>query len=108
MPTSSGVLPAITLRFLPVGLRNQLENSLRADLSALRVITGPVADYVTRRLDADAITIGAAIWFRDGAYQPGTRQGQWLIAHEAAHVVQQAASAGRMPARPAAVSEPGD
>lgn len=72
----------------------------------MRVITGPFADYVTRRLDADAITIGAAVWFRDGAYQPDTRQGQWLIAHEAAHVVQQAASARRMPAR--AVGEPGD
>jgi hypothetical protein len=32
--------------------------------------------------------------FRAGAYQPGTREGDWLIAHELAHVVQQRGGLG--------------
>ena len=36
-----------------------------------------------------AFTEGSDIHFAPGAYQPGTARGDWLIAHELAHVVQQ-------------------
>jgi hypothetical protein len=78
---------------LPAGLRVRLERCLGADLSAVLVRTGPVADGLTRALGADAFTAGTDIYFRRGSYQPATRPGQWLIAHEAAHVVQQARGA---------------
>lgn len=47
----------------------------------------PLATGATRALVKDG-----EIHFREGAYQPGTRAGDWLIAHELAHLVQQQGS----------------
>src|SRR5204863_4987681 len=41
-----------------------------------------------------AVTRGAEVHFRAGAYRPGTPEGDWLIAHELAHVVQQQGGRG--------------
>lgn len=60
----------------------------QVDLSEVRVHpTG--ADALCRALGARALTIGEHIYFRDGAFAPHTREGLRLLAHEAAHVVQQ-------------------
>ncbi|GAB2804338.1 hypothetical protein GCM10027176_06580 [Actinoallomurus bryophytorum] len=75
---------------LPTYLRKRLERGLGADLSLMRVHTGPVADRLARTLGAEAFTYGSDVFFRDGAYAPDTPQGLWLLAHEAAHVAQQA------------------
>jgi hypothetical protein len=40
-------------------------------------------------MDAQAFTHGADIYFARGKYQPGTQNGQHLLAHELTHVVQQ-------------------
>jgi hypothetical protein len=42
-------------------------------------------------VDAVAFTAGSDIFFRAGAYAPDTADGRHLLAHEAVHVVQQAA-----------------
>jgi hypothetical protein len=78
---------------------------LRADLSAVTIHTGAVADRLARGLGADAFTCGSAIYFRAGAYRPATRAGLWLLAHEAAHVVQQSAGAVAGLSAPAEASE---
>ena len=75
---------------LPGSVRERLENALDADLSAVRVHTGPGADRLARLVHADAFATGADIWFRAGAFRPGTRAGLRLLAHEAAHLAQQA------------------
>jgi hypothetical protein len=41
-----------------------------------------------------AVTKDGTMHFRAGAYQPGTPEGDWLIAHELAHVVQQRGAGG--------------
>ena len=70
------------------------------DLSGVRLhITG--ADAACRALGARAMTIGADIYFRDGAFAPQSRHGLWLIAHEVAHVVQQACGSAGGPMEPA-------
>ncbi len=66
---------------IPASLRHRLEKCLGADLTAVRVHTGPDADRLARALGADAVTCGTAMVFRDGCYQPLTPAGQWLIAH---------------------------
>src|SRR5262249_17489025 len=59
------------------------------DLSSVRLhVTG--ADAACRALGARAMTVGADIYFRDGAFAPHTCCGLWLLAHEVAHVIQQA------------------
>jgi Domain of unknown function (DUF4157)/Concanavalin A-like lectin/glucanases superfamily len=78
---------------LPAELRERLEGALGADLSAVRVHTGPAADAAARAFGADAVTTGSMIFFRAGAYLPAQRAGLRLLAHEVAHTVQQAVAA---------------
>ena len=82
-------------RPLPADIRSWLEAACRTDLSAVRVHTGPLAQEITTELGADAVTCGREIYFAAGAYQPETAAGRFLLAHEIAHVLQQAA--GRVP-----------
>jgi hypothetical protein len=94
---------------LPDGLRESFEHSFAADLRAVRLHTGPAADRVARRFGATAVASGANVYLRDGAYRPDTRAGQWLLAHETAHLVQQArGEVGGTPMGPWRVSTPGD
>jgi hypothetical protein len=48
-------------------------------------------DRLARLIGADGFACGSNIYVRDGAYRPREPAGARLIAHEAAHVVQQAA-----------------
>lgn len=78
------------------------------DFSGVRVHTSPEADGLSHQLSAKAFTTGQDVFFREGAYDPGSSAGQELIAHELTHVVQQRTGAvggdgGRM-----AVNAPGD
>jgi len=68
-------------------MRSRLEASLGARLGHVRVHTGADADSAARALGARAFAIGPDLVFRDGAYDPASRDGQHLIAHEVAHTV---------------------
>ncbi len=78
-------------RPLPEPIRHRLGQSLGADLSSVRVHTDARADRLNRSLDSNAATVGGNIFFRHGEYQPESRAGQELIAHEAVHTVHQGA-----------------
>lgn len=75
---------------LPDATRAQLETSLGADLSQVRVHSDSHADTLARDLAATAFTSGQHIFMRRGTYRPDTTDGLRLLAHEAAHTVQQA------------------
>ncbi len=70
--------------------RYRLQESLNADLSSVRIHTDEEADRLSRSVEAIAFTTGSDIFFRHGAYQPNTASGLHLLAHEAAHTIQQA------------------
>lgn len=59
------------------------------DFGQVRVHTGAQADESARAVNALAYTVGRDIVFRADQYQPESRPGQRLLAHELAHVVQQ-------------------
>jgi hypothetical protein len=59
------------------------------DFADVRVHTDHSAGRAARSLAARACTVGKHISFADGEYQPSTRNGRQLLAHELAHVVQQ-------------------
>lgn len=63
-----------------------------ADLSAVRVHTGPVADRAARSVGARAFALGQHVVFANGQYSPGSSEGRQLLAHELAHVVQERAA----------------
>jgi hypothetical protein len=65
------------------------------DFGSVRIHTGPEASTSARSINADAYTAGKNIVFGPGRFAPGTHDGRRLLAHELAHVVQQA-GAGRI------------
>lgn len=77
---------------LPSSVRSSLEPQLGHDFSQVRVHTDATANELSQQLGAKAFTAGHDVFFREGAYQPGSGSGRGLIAHELTHVVQQGAA----------------
>jgi hypothetical protein len=75
---------------LPAATQAAMGRAFSADFSSVRVHTGPASDRVASGLGASALTAGQDIVFRAGAFRPHTPGGDRLLAHELAHVVQQA------------------
>ncbi len=63
------------------------------DFSDVRVHAAEAAGASARRLEAAAYTVGSDIVFAPGRYRTDTAEGSRLLAHELAHVAQQAAGA---------------
>ncbi|HEY0022133.1 MAG TPA: DUF4157 domain-containing protein [Longimicrobium sp.] len=76
------------------GVRELLESRMGVDLGHVRVHTGTCAERATAALGARAFTHRGDIWLGRGESAADTR----LVAHEAAHVVQQGAAAAQAPA----------
>ncbi|MFG2328083.1 DUF4157 domain-containing protein [Streptomyces sp. NPDC048604] len=73
---------------LEPGVRDQLSTSYGHDFSPVRVHVGPEAARAAGELGALAYTVGDDVVFSQGAYDPLSRRGRALIAHELAHVAQ--------------------
>lgn len=69
-----------------------MESSFGADFSGVRLHTDSKAVQMSQDLNAHAFTVGNNIFFNQGRYQPQTKQGAGLLAHELTHTVQQGAS----------------
>lgn len=70
-------------------VQTQMGQAMGADFRGVRVHTDGRADALNRTLGARAFTTGQDVFFKQGEYQPGSRSGQALIAHELTHVMQQ-------------------
>jgi len=69
--------------------RSYMEPRFGHDFSQIRVHTDDRASGSAEALNAHAYTIGSDIVFAAGKYSPGTQDGDRLLAHELAHVLQQ-------------------
>jgi hypothetical protein len=76
-------------------VRGSMESAFRAEFGSVRVHTDSQADTLNRSLNARAFTTGSDLFFKRGAYNPGSSDGQKLIAHELTHVVQQGGSSAK-------------
>ncbi len=74
---------------LPDSIRLTMETQFGADFSMVRIHTDSEADRLTDALGANAFTYGHHIFFNRGRFDPDTRAGRALIAHELTHVLQQ-------------------
>ena len=74
---------------LPAPMRAKMESSFGADFGHVRVHRDTEAAELSSSLFARAFTHGSDIYFGRGAYNPSSRSGQHLLAHELTHVVQQ-------------------
>jgi Domain of unknown function (DUF4157) len=61
---------------------------LGADLSSVRVHTSGESADAAKGVGARAFTVGDDVHFNAGEFQPGTKEGDKLLAHELTHVVQ--------------------
>ena len=82
-----------------------LKPEVRGEFADVRVHADAQADALARSVSARAFTTGSDVWFASGEYKPGTGEGDRLLAHELAHVVQQR---GAPSSGPLMVSQPGD
>jgi Domain of unknown function (DUF4157) len=89
---------------LPPALREDFERKFGADFGGVRIHGGAQADQLNQSIQANAFTTGRDIFFRQGLYDPASRSGQTVIAHELTHVMQQNQGQWTMPgSRPPAI-----
>ena len=82
---------------LAPALQRKMGGVMGADFSGVRVHTDNRADRLNHIIQAKAFTTGQDVFFRQGAYQPESRSGQGLIAHELTHTLQQGATVQHQP-----------
>jgi hypothetical protein len=66
-----------------------LEPRFRTDFSAVRLHTDATAKRLSNKIGARAFTYGRHIFFNDGQYDPDSKAGLQLLAHELTHTIQQ-------------------
>lgn len=88
--------PAAVRAQLPIGqplesgVRTEMERGFGRTLGHVRLHTGSHAARLAGTFSARAFTVGSDIAFGAGQYRPDSLTGKALLAHELAHVVQQA------------------
>ena len=93
---------------LDSNVQAKMSEATGQDFNDVKVHTGSASHALNAQLSAKAFTTGSDIFFRAGAYDPGSSGGQELLAHELTHIVQQRSGSvggggGRM-----TVNAPGD
>lgn len=88
--------PASGGRPLEPGVLAFMESRFGRSFEHVRVHTGDQAASAAASVKAAAFTVGQDIVFGRGRYRPHARDGQRLIAHELAHVVQQSGGVRRV------------
>ena len=76
---------------LPKSVQAKMSNHIGADFSNVRIHTNSQAAEMSQSIQAKAFTHGNNIYFNKGQYNPETKTGQHLLAHELTHTVQQGA-----------------
>ena len=74
---------------LPVSTQGRMEKAFGEDFSNVRLHTNQASESLNAKLNAKAFTFGQDIYFARGAYQPGSAEGDKLLAHELTHTLQQ-------------------
>jgi len=73
-----------------------MEDRMGDSLGDVRIHTGPQAAAACESINARAFTVGNHVAFNQGEYDPESAEGQHVLAHELAHVRQQAQGAVSM------------
>ena len=75
--------------------QTEFESKMGADFSDVTVHTDTAADAAAKSINAEAYTVGSDIAFASGNYNPDSKAGKRLLAHELTHVSQQTGGATR-------------
>ncbi|MEB3210974.1 MAG: DUF4157 domain-containing protein [Leptolyngbyaceae bacterium] len=91
---------------LPDDVQSDMGSAFNTDFSCVNVHTDSESNHLNESISSRAFTTGNDIYFRQGEYQPHSKGGQELLAHELTHVVQQ--SGGGQVNRKPTVQRKGD
>lgn len=69
--------------------KSEMEMAFGNDFSEVNIHTDDKAKAMSKKLNAQAFTHGNDIYFNDGKYNPNTKEGKYLLAHELTHTIQQ-------------------
>ena len=67
----------------------EMESGFGADFSGVQIHTDGEAAQMSQDIGAQAFTHGNDIYFNKGKYDPNSKEGKHLLAHELTHTVQQ-------------------
>ncbi len=82
---------------MPEATQAFMESQFQADLSEVRIHNDSASVDMNNELHSRAFTHENHIYFNEGQYQPNSREGQRLLAHELTHTVQQGAVVRKKP-----------
>ncbi|NAS14296.1 eCIS core domain-containing protein [Poritiphilus flavus] len=82
---------------MPATTRVFMESQFQADFSEVKIHNDSSAAAMNNDLHSRAFTHENHIYFNEGQYNPNSREGQRLLAHELTHTVQQGAAVRRKP-----------
>lgn len=69
--------------------RSEMETGFGVDFKGIKIHTGSKAVQMNQSLGAEAFAQGNDIYFNQGKYNPSSKGGKHLLAHELTHTVQQ-------------------
>lgn len=76
---------------MPADARREMEGGFGADFSGVRIHTDQNAAQLNDEVGARAFAYGNHVFFNQGQFQPSSRKGKHLLAHELTHTIQQGA-----------------
>ena len=88
-------VPAWSGHSIPSEVRTPMELAFQCEFAGVRLHDDGEADFLSRSMGARAFTFGQHVFFRTGAFAPHQPEGQRLLAHELAHVVEQRSTGER-------------
>ncbi len=74
---------------MDAGTQAEMESGFGADFSNVRIHTDSEAVQMSQDIGAQAFTHGNDIYFNKGKYDPNSKEGKHLLAHELTHTIQQ-------------------
>ena len=78
-------------------VKTEMESGIGADFSNVRIHNDSNAVQMNKQLGAQAFATGNNIYFNEGKYNPHSKDGKHLLAHELTHTVQQGAAIRKKP-----------
>lgn len=78
-------------------VKTEMESGIGADFSNVRIHNDSNAVQMNKQLGAQAFATGNNIYFNEGKYNPNSKEGKHLLAHELTHTVQQGAAIRKKP-----------
>lgn len=77
-------------------VRSEMSQKIGANFNGVNIHTDTDASEMSTSIGARAFTHGKDIYFNSGEYNPSTKEGKHLLAHELTHVLQQRGSSGQI------------